>query len=214
MVLITNILRSTIITLAIITIPGAFADITGGTGLPYNLYLDAIVESPEYDPEFDYLTLGTTTINLPKTTAIKELVDKVVVKKSQYRMFLLKNNKIITSFLIALGKNPKGPKMFEGDKKTPEGRYVLDYVKYNSNFYRAFHISYPNANDIAKARSLGKSPGGMIMIHGQPNKSKPKKGLEGIQTSNWTDGCIALLNKDMDKLLELVDPGTTIIIEP
>jgi murein L,D-transpeptidase YafK len=199
----------------LITSSSSFAtDITGGTNLPYNLYLDAIVESPEYDPQFDYLKLGTTIIKIDPPLKDKNLVDKVVVKKSLYRMYLYYKDKLIKTYLIALGQNPKGHKMFEGDKKTPEGKYILDYIKLNSNYYKAFHISYPNAQDIQFARSKGKNPGGMIMVHGQPAKRKNTPGLDGIQSSNWTDGCIALMNDDMDSFLELVDPGTTIIIEP
>ena len=97
-------------------------------------------------------------------------------------------------------------------KKTPEGTYILDYVNQNSRFHKSFHISYPNKNDIQYAKSFGKKPGGMIMVHGQPYiKDNPTPGL---QASNWTNGCIALLNDDMDEFLELVSPGTVIEIQP
>ncbi len=126
---------------------------------------------------------------------------------------MYKKNEIIRTYLIALGLN-SGPKEFEGDKKTPEGEYVLDYKKHNSSYYKAFHISYPNAKDIAHAKSLGKRPGGMIMLHGQPSNTVNGNELDYLQPSKWTNGCIALLNPDIDELLQLVDPGTPIIIKP
>jgi murein L,D-transpeptidase YafK len=130
-------------------------------------------------------------------------------------MYLYKDSNLIQTFLIALGKNPKGPKTMEGDKKTPEGTYTLDYIKRNTKYYKAFHISYPNVSDIKKAKSLGIKPGSMIMIHGQPSsRGGNDDTTPGIQSSNWTNGCIALMNYDMDKFVELVDPGTEIIIEP
>ncbi len=191
---------------------------TGGTSMPYRLYLEALNEYPEYDPERDYTKLGTISINLANigiTSIKKNLVDKVVVYKSQYKIFLYKGNNLIKSFYISLGKKPKGPKLYEGDQKTPEGIYTLDYIKERSNYYKAFHISYPNSKDIERARKLGKRPGGMIMVHGEPHfYGKQEDRVPGIMPSNWTNGCIALLNADMDEFLSLVDPGTTIEILP
>ena len=138
--------------------------------------------------------------------------DLVVVKKSQYSLTLMKDGKPIRRYWIALGANPKGPKVRKGDKRTPEGRYLLDYKKEQSGFYKAFHISYPNLNDLNRAKTLGVEPGNMIMIHGQPNYSSDEQ--RAVQNSNWTNGCIALLNHDMEELWELVDPGTPIEIRP
>lgn len=207
------------------------ADYTLGTNLPYNLLFNSLTESPEYDEDFDYQKLKTIHIlNLHKDNTIKEkqnkikvihrpfiykIVNKVVVYKSRYQMILYKNDEIIKTYNIALGKNPKGHKEYEGDKRTPEGTYTLDYIKLNSNYYKAFHISYPNIKDIQHAQSIGKKPGGMIMIHGQPNDIKKRKDyIPGLQASNWTDGCIALLNEDMDEFINYVSPGTIITIKP
>ncbi|MGN1394453.1 MAG: murein L,D-transpeptidase family protein [Succinivibrionaceae bacterium] len=144
-----------------------------------------------------------------------KIITRVVVKKSLYRLFLYQNNILIKTYIIALGKNPVGHKQYEGDQKTPEGKYILDYIKLNSNYYKSFHISYPNANDIKHAESMGRSPGGMIMVHGQPKYTGKKEDfVPGIQASNWTNGCIALLNEDMDEFIQLVKPGTIIEIEP
>ena len=126
-------------------------------------------------------------------------------------MYLLSQGKIVKQYHIALGENPKGHKVQEGDNRTPEGNYVLDYKKENSAFYRAFHINYPNVNDIKNANELGVHPGGQIMIHGQKNESTKNPKL--VQRFNWTNGCIALTNTEMDEFLELVDSGTEITIE-
>lgn len=137
-------------------------------------------------------------------------VDLVRVDKSERRMFLLAADRIIREFRVALGANPQGHKEQQGDERTPEGRYILDYVKEDSDFYRAMHISYPSPGDSANAQKRGVSAGGQIMIHGQSN------GLERItgfmQLFNWTDGCIALTNSEMDDFLDLVPVGTPIEI--
>lgn len=139
-------------------------------------------------------------------------IDLVKVEKSRKRLYLLSAGQVVREFAIALGGNPVGHKQQEGDHRTPEGRYVLDFKKPDSAYYRAIHISYPNASDLANARQRGVRPGGAIMIHGQKN------GFGGLgpvtQKYNWTDGCIALLNDDMDELWKLVEVGTPIEIVP
>lgn len=136
----------------------------------------------------------------------------VRVIKNDHKLQLLSGEKLIREFHVVFGKNPKGHKMQEGDEKTPEGRYTLDYKKADSTFHRAIHISYPNAQDIAAAKARGIKPGGQIMIHGQKN------GLAWLsfvsQRFNWTNGCIALSNEDMDIMWSLVKEGTPIEILP
>jgi murein L,D-transpeptidase YafK len=136
----------------------------------------------------------------------------VRVIKNDHTLQLLSGEKLIREFHVVFGKNPKGHKMQEGDEKTPEGRYTLDYKKADSTFHRAIHISYPNAQDIAAAKARGIKPGGQIMIHGQKN------GLAWLsfvsQRFNWTNGCIALSNEDMDIMWSLVREGTPIEILP
>jgi murein L,D-transpeptidase YafK len=95
--------------------------------------------------------------------------DAVLVKKSEHRLFLLKNGKAFKEFHVVFGDEPKGHKQREGDERTPEGRYILDLKKANSRYHRAIHISYPNDADKKRAQELGVKPGGAIMIHGQPN---------------------------------------------
>lgn len=138
-------------------------------------------------------------------------VDLVKVDKSANKMYLMDGKTIIKEYHIALGKNPKGHKQQEGDKRTPEGIYTLDYKKEDSAFYRSMHISYPNKNDIENAKKRGVSPGGFIMIHGQPNRLGWLSTMN--QNVNWTDGCIALTNKEMDEFMNLVAVGTKIQIQ-
>ena len=135
----------------------------------------------------------------------------VKVDKSERRLYLMDHDRVMYEFPIALGGNPKGHKQQEGDNRTPEGRYVLDYKKEDSSYYRAFHISYPNEQDKASARELGVSPGGFIMIHGQPNGMGAMAKV--LQQYDWTEGCIALTNEQMDIVMERVSVGTAIEIE-
>lgn len=136
--------------------------------------------------------------------------DMVVVHKSRYSLSLMKDGKEVKSYWIALGPAPRGHKEREGDQRTPEGRYLLDYKKTNTGYYKAIHISYPSLDDMAAAKAKGVEPGGMILIHGQRNSW----GDPAVQRSNWTNGCIALLNKDMDEVYNAIEPGTPIVIYP
>ncbi len=142
----------------------------------------------------------------------KQTADMVLVVKSESRLYLLRNQKVFASYRVKFGANPKGHKQQQGDARTPEGRYELGYKNSNSSFYKSIHVSYPNAKDRARARKRGVSPGGEIMIHGQANGW----GSFGwvIQFFNWTDGCIALTDSDMDRVWAAVDPGTPIEIRP
>lgn len=137
--------------------------------------------------------------------------DKVVIMKEQRRLMLLKNGYVVREYSIALGRNPVGPKQMQGDGRTPEGSYVLDWRNPNSRFYRSIHISYPNEIDLAEARRLGARPGGMIMIHGTPNRTRT--GNYGLRP-DWTEGCIAVSNAVMDEIWDKVADGTPIEIRP
>lgn len=139
-------------------------------------------------------------------------IDLVVVTKSTSSMALLRDGKILRRYRIALGDSPTGHKLTEGDQRTPEGRYILDYKKSDSAYYRAIHISYPNDEDKLRANALGIQPGGQIMIHGQNPKSDLS--AEEAQQYNWTDGCIAITNPQMDELWRAIDEGTPIEILP
>ena len=138
--------------------------------------------------------------------------DRVLVVKSERKLILLNRGQVIKTYKIALGGNPRGPKTQQGDHKTPEGFYVLDRRNEHSQFYRSIHISYPNTKDRARASKLGVSPGGDVMLHGLPNGY----GWIGAahRERDWTDGCIAVTNQEMDEIWAAVPDGTPIEIRP
>lgn len=156
--------------------------------------------------------LAAALVLAPALLHAEQKADLVVIKKSESTLYLERNGKPFESFKVAFGRQPKGHKVQEGDERTPEGRYVLDSKDSQSAFYKAIHVSYPNAQDKAAAKARGVEPGGLIMIHGQRN------GLGWLapiaQLFDWTDGCIALSNANMDKVWNAVDVGTPIQIYP
>lgn len=141
-----------------------------------------------------------------------EKADLLVVNKSESRLYVKRGGEVLGAYRIALGANPIGHKRQAGDERTPEGRYVIDYKVENSSFHRALHISYPNQRDRTRARARGVDPGGQIMIHGQKNGF----GWLGpiTQWFNWTDGCIAVTDSEMDEIWQWVEVGTPIDILP
>ncbi|MCO5055803.1 L,D-transpeptidase family protein [Thermomonas sp.] len=141
-------------------------------------------------------------------------VGLVRVDKAARTLSLIGNGVVLHRFSIRLGGAPIGHKQREGDRRTPEGRYLLDFRKADSAFYRAIHVSYPNRQDRANARRLGVPPGGAIMIHGQPNGLRLEADSTTTIPYDWTDGCIALSNADMTTLWNLVRVPTPIEIVP
>ncbi len=137
-------------------------------------------------------------------------IDYIRVEKAARTMTLYAGGQPVHTIAgIQLGDAPVGHKRFQGDERTPEGRYTIDYGNPNSSFTLSLHISYPNARDVAYARAQGRSPGGLIFIHGQPN------GLPaGRMPGDWTDGCIAVSNEEIEALYEAVPDGATIDILP
>ncbi|PLW82847.1 hypothetical protein CWI75_08990 [Kineobactrum sediminis] len=127
-------------------------------------------------------------------------------------LYLQRNGEPLRSYPVALGPVPRGHKMQQGDERTPEGHYVLDFKNASSRFYKSIRISYPSPRDRLRASELGVDPGGDIMIHGQPDLSR--QSLAGVQLFNWTNGCIAVTNEQMDEIWELVPLGTPIEIRP
>ncbi|CDZ95921.1 MULTISPECIES: L,D-transpeptidase family protein [Pseudomonadaceae] len=139
-------------------------------------------------------------------------IDKVLVVKSERQLYLLSRGVPLKSYRVSLGKQP-GPKQREGDQRTPEGLYWIDWRKTSDKFNLAMHISYPNARDLARARSEGiSSPGSMIMLHGTPLDEEYPEWF--FHTLDWTEGCIALKNDDMREVWNLVKDGTLIEIRP
>ena len=145
-------------------------------------------------------------------TSASKTVDKILVIKSARRLELISDGKVIRSYRISLGKQPKGPKLQEGDKRTPEGLYWVDWRKRSDKFNLAMHINYPNVSDAAKARREGVNPGSMIMIHGTPDSEENPEEL--FHTLDWTDGCIAMKNYEMREVWNMVKDGTMVEIRP
>jgi murein L,D-transpeptidase YafK len=139
-------------------------------------------------------------------------IDEVVVNKSTKQLYLMSQGKIIKQYPVVFGENPNGHKQQEGDEKTPEGDYILDYRKENSIAYKALHVSYPNEADKARARLQGVDPGGAIMIHGQLNGYGWLSFI--TQHFNWTNGCIAVTDADMEEIWQRVKLNTPIKILP
>ena len=138
--------------------------------------------------------------------------DRVVVYKSERKLVLQSQGQEIRTYKVALGSEPIGPKTRRGDHRTPEGTYTLDSRNPISHFYKAFHISYPSPKDLANAEKLGVRPGGDIMLHGLP---KEYAWIGKAHTlHDWTDGCIAVTNEEMDELWKLIPTGTPIEIKP
>jgi murein L,D-transpeptidase YafK len=139
-------------------------------------------------------------------------VDRIIVEKSKRTMTLLKQDKEVRTYKIALGRDPVGPKVMQGDYKTPEGVYYVDYKVRNSIYHRALHLSYPNTDDVERAKSLGVPPGGSIMIHGM---KQDKLWMGDVQyLFNWTNGCIALTNDEIEEVWDLVSAWTPVEIKP
>lgn len=138
--------------------------------------------------------------------------DLVVVYKGKRELQLLRQGRVLRRYAVALGRNPEGHKRKEGDGRTPEGVYELDWRNPNSNFHRAIHVSYPQERDLPSSERWGVSPGGLIMLHGMPNGLGAD--YVGHPRRDWTNGCIALTNPEIDEIWSLVEDGTTIIIYP
>ena len=138
--------------------------------------------------------------------------DHIIVYKSQHKMDLVSNGKVIKSYKVALGGNPVGPKTRQGDHRTPEGHYRIDTKNAHSRFHLSLHVSYPNAEDQERARKLGVRPGGDIMIHGLPDRYAYLGALH--RNYDWTDGCIAVTNAEIEEIWKLVAVGTEVEIKP
>lgn len=159
------------------------------------------------------LTLGALFgLSVAQTAANPLRADRVVVLKKERTLQLFRHGKVIKTFKVALGGDPVGAKRRQGDHKTPEGNYVLDSRNPHSQFYKSIHISYPNADDRAAARLKGISPGGDVFVHGLP------KGYGWVGASHrqkdWTDGCVAVTNQEIDEIWQAVPDGTPIEIRP
>lgn len=140
------------------------------------------------------------------------IADRILVEKGLRRLTLIRNGVKVRTYQVALGRNPVGDKERRGDMRTPEGRYTINARVEQSKFHLALRISYPSADDVARANSLGVSPGGDIMIHGLPNG----RGSVGAahREFDWTEGCIAVTNEEIEEIWRAVPIGTVIEIRP
>ncbi len=152
---------------------------------------------------FAFTTTAWGSSDLPEA-------ESVLVDKSERKMWLIAGGRKYREYDISLGDRPQGHKEREGDERTPEGRYVIDYRNPESRFHLSLHISYPRPEDSEYASRMGFSPGGNIFIHGLPN------GMESLPQSyagrDWTDGCIAVDNSEIEEIWQLVKDGTPIEI--
>ena len=148
---------------------------------------------------------GTQAAWPPPLAPASERIDDIRVDKSERRMELLRGGKVIKTYRILLGDAPVGHKTRQGDERTPEGRYRITFRNDKSRYHLSLRVSYPNAADSAQARKRGVDPGGDIMIHG---------GTPPGYARDWTDGCIALTNREIEEVWRLVPVGTAITISP
>lgn len=147
-------------------------------------------------------------------TSSQQEVTRLVVRKAERRLYLLdRKDQVVRSYAIMLGPNPVGHKMESGDGKTPEGKYIIDARNENSAYQRSLRISYPNETDLRRARKAGVSAGGDIFIHAKPN-GKSWMWWKYKEGKDWTEGCIAVSNQDMQEIWNLVGEGTEIVIKP
>ena len=158
--------------------------------------------------------LATPTVHRTPVVGIASAImaDSIVVEKAKRTLTLYLWGTPVRSYKVALGKQPIGDKVKVGDNKTPEGVFFIDFKKPESRFYKALHISYPSAEHIARASRLGVRPGGDIMIHGLPNEYA-KLGKDH-QKYDWTEGCIAVTNAEIDEIWRAIPMGATIQIKP
>jgi murein L,D-transpeptidase YafK len=175
----------------------------------------ALTDLPNLLPQAQAARTATPQPKEAQRPGLIAEVAGIAIVKSKREMYLLdKNNTILRTYKIALGNAPVGNKEREGDGKTPEGRYTVDFRNPNSEYFRSIRISYPSAADRERSRKLGhKSAGGDIFIHGTP----PEKSWMFWRYSNlrdWTQGCVALSNKDMTEVWNLVNTGTPVLIKP
>jgi murein L,D-transpeptidase YafK len=148
----------------------------------------------------------------PQSPEAVQVVDRIVVVKSTRTMALESNGHVLKTYKVALGRHPVGAKEREGDHRTPEGEYVVDVKNAHSRFYLALHLSYPNAADRARAQKFGANPGGDVEIHGLGRAF----GWIGTRHRwlDWTDGCVAVTNQEIEEIFRMVPVGTRVELKP
>jgi len=158
------------------------------------------------------LASSVASQGLPKPAPKEQQADRILVEKSKRKLTLFREDKVLKTYYVALGGAPLGAKERQGDQKTPEGKYVIDFRNSRSQFHLSLHVSYPDAADRARARKARVDPGGAIMIHGL---GKEYGWLGALHRRNdWTLGCIAVTNEEIEEIWSLVPDGTPIEIKP
>ena len=158
-------------------------------------------------------TAATTTSLTPTASLDKRFpADSIVVEKAAHRLALYQRGKLVRTYLVALGQKPVGDKVSRGDRRTPEGLFRIEARNAASRYHRALRISYPDSAHLARARALGVSPGGDIMIHGLPARQAWVGPAH--RDFDWTEGCIAVTNREIEEIWSAVPVGTPIHIKP
>jgi murein L,D-transpeptidase YafK len=138
--------------------------------------------------------------------------DTILIVKHERKLYLLRDNSPLRSYRIALGLSPTGAKEHEWDFRTPEGSYIIDFRQEHSHYFKALHISYPSASDLKRSTAQHQRVGGDIYIHGEPNL--PTKPVSYYKTRDWTNGCIALSDEDLQDVWDLTAGQTRVEIVP
>ena len=158
------------------------------------------------------IAILSAPVGLAAPPAVSPRIDFILIDKSDRQLTLYASGRAVRTIRIVLGGNPIGPKTQQGDSRTPEGRYTIDRKIPNSTFTRGLGISYPNAQDKARARKLHLDPGGSIVIHGTPEYIEPLYTIGSYQ--DWTNGCVAMPTAQMREVYDMVPLGTPIEIRP
>jgi len=175
--------------------------------------------NPNLDPKFKYCDdmIMVDNLNDRRSESLERLkgdgvtTERILISKEQKKIYLISGASVLRVYDVAFGSNPNGHKEIEGDGKTPEGVYSIDYKNEKSDFHLSLRINYPNSADRAKAKKLGKSPGGNIMIHGLPNPGRPWGDLaRAVHPFNWTNGCVAVTDKEIEDVFALVKEKTLV----
>jgi murein L,D-transpeptidase YafK len=158
------------------------------------------------------LSIGLTVQHPARSSTPALRADTILIVKHERKLYLLSDNTPLRSYRIALGLSPTGAKEHKWDFRTPEGTYVIDFRREHSHYYKALHISYPSREDLRRSSQQHLSAGGDIFIHGEPNL--PSKPAEYYKTRDWTNGCVALSDEDLQEVWDLTSGQTTVVIVP
>jgi murein L,D-transpeptidase YafK len=163
-----------------------------------------------------FLSLWVLSLALVASSAAPaapgDRADTILIVKHERKLYLLRDNSPLRSYRIALGLSPTGAKEHEWDFRTPEGSYIVDFRQEHSHYFKALHISYPSAADLKRSAAQHQRVGGDIFIHGEPNQ--PTKPVSYYQTRDWTNGCIALSDEDLQDVWNLTSGQTRVEIVP